>query len=125
MVRLIFFRKRAPRLKLPATKTAVKTPLSHTCQDLLMDAISVELCYHATGVEYLNSDDYFISQERKQRCIYYDALKDKKEEHEDKRIQHKNAQSVIQDFQKKKNENSYNDIDMQALLLSELKVLYK
>jgi len=90
-----------------------------------MDAISVELCYHATGVEYLNSDDYFISQERKQRCIYYDALKDKKEEHEDKRIQHKNAQSVIQDFQKKKNENSYNDIDMQALLLSELKVLYK
>ena len=84
-------------------KTAATAPLFRECQDILMDAVSTGSLFHKTGGEYLSSDGCFISQERKKRCIKYNALKDKKQEHEDKRIQHEDAQSVIQDLQEKKN----------------------
>ena len=80
------FRKCVPRLELSTMKTVATAPLSGERQDLLMDAVSDGFHFHATGGEHLESDDYFISQERKQRRIKYDVLKDKKQEHEDKRI---------------------------------------
>jgi len=119
------FRKCTPRFELSTIKTSVTAPPSRECQGMLMNATSAGSHFHKTGGKYLNSDDYFISQERKQCRIKYGTLKDKKQEHEDKRIRYEEAQDLIQYFQEKKNKNAYNDIDAQVLLVSELKVLYK
>ena len=119
------FKKKAPRSEASTRQTAVTSPLSRERQDLLMDATTAGSRFHATGGEYLNSDDYFISQERKQRHTKIEELKTRKQDYQEKLKGHEDAQRVIQDFQAKKNKDAFNDQDAQALLASELKILYK
>ena len=119
------FKKCAPRSEAMTRQIAVTVPLSRERQDLLMNAATAGSRFYATGGEYLNSDDYFISQERKQRSTKIKELKTKKQDFEDKVKGNQDAQRVIQDFQEKKNKDAFNDQDAQALLVSDLKVLYK
>ena len=78
------FMKCAPRSEANTRQIAVTVPLSRKRQDLLMNAATAGSRFHATGGEYLNSDDYFISQERKQRSTKIEKLKTKKQDFEDK-----------------------------------------
>jgi len=55
------FRKRAPRFDVSTTKTTVIAPLFREGQDILMDASSAGSCFHTTGGDYLNLDDYIMS----------------------------------------------------------------
>ena len=66
----------APKVEMSLIRTAVPTPLSRDRQDLLAKAATAGSRFHATGGEFLNSDDFFIAEERKNRTEV-EALKDK------------------------------------------------
>ena len=63
----IALNKLAPRLDLCKIKTFVMAPHSRKRQQLLAKDSTVGIRFHATGGEFLNSDDLFVSEERKQR----------------------------------------------------------
>ena len=94
-------------------------------QDLLMNASSAEIRFHATGGEFLNSDDYFISQERKQRHLRLQDVSNKKKVHIDCINQETEGKSVIENFQTVKYKDAYNDEHAKSLQLKDLKTLYK
>ena len=68
----------APRLDKSKTSVSVTAPRSRARQDLLAKASTAGSRFYATGGEMLNSDDYFIAEERKQRTIEVNQLEIKK-----------------------------------------------
>jgi len=90
-----------------------------------MNAVSAGSSFHETGVEYLNSDDYFIAQERKERSTKYEIIKAKKDKYEDYQVTKTEDQRVIQDLRTSKNKYAYNDGEATDLKVSDLKILYK
>jgi len=75
------------------------------------------------GGEQLNSDDYFIAQEKKERRTKYEILKAKTDKYEDYQVTKTETQRVIQDFRTSKNKDTYNDGEATNLKVSDLKVL--
>ena len=71
-------KKIVPRLDLCKIKTCVTAPHSHERQDLLAKASITGSRFHATGGEFLNSDDLFIIEESKQHNGELNILKTKK-----------------------------------------------
>ena len=55
-------KKLAPRFDLCNIKTCVTAPNSRERQDLLAKYSTEGIRFHATGVEFLNSDDFFITE---------------------------------------------------------------
>ena len=102
------FKKTAPRLDLTRSKTAVTIAQSRERQDLLMNASSAGKQFHATRGEFLNSDDYFISQERKQRHLKLQDLSNKKKVYIDCINQEIEGKSVIENFQTVKYKDAVN-----------------
>ena len=78
------FKRSAPRSEANTRNIAFTVPLSRERQDLLMDAATAVSRFHVNGGKYLSSDDYVISQDRKQRHIKINELKTKKQDYEDK-----------------------------------------
>ena len=115
----------APTVDLSITKTAVTEPQSRERQDLLAKAATAGSRFHATGGEFLNSDDFFIAQERKTRTLKVKNLKAKKEEVDGKRALEAEAKTIIEDVQTKKGKDIYSEDGAKALTLSQLKVLYE
>ena len=58
-------KKLAPRLDLCKIKTCVTAPHSHEIQDLLAKASTLDGCLHTTGGQFLNSEKFFVTEERK------------------------------------------------------------
>jgi len=63
-----------PRLTFDVTASQ-----SHGRQDIVAKTATAGSRFYTTGGEMLNSDDYFIAEERKQRSIKVNELKIKKE----------------------------------------------
>ena len=57
-------KKLAPRLDLCKIKTCVTAPHSHERKDILVKASTAGSRFHATGGKFLNSDDFFIAEEK-------------------------------------------------------------
>ena len=74
-------KKLAPRLDLCKIKTCVTAPYSLERQYLLSKASTAGSRFLPTGGKFLNSDDFFIAEERTQRNGELDILKNKKEQH--------------------------------------------
>ena len=86
---------RAPRLDKSKINVAVTAPRSRVRQDLLAKATTVGSRFYATGGEMLNSDDFFIAQERKQCRAQVNELETKKEKFDVQNKQKLEAKAVI------------------------------
>jgi hypothetical protein len=116
------FRKDAPRAKIAAV--AVTVPHTKERQDLLMAAATAGRRFHATGGEQLNSDDWFIGQERKNRILESNKLEVCKQEWEAYRAREQKATDMIEHL----HANGIDVYDNQAVcrvLLPQLKVLWQ
>ena len=103
----------------------VTAPQSRQRQDLLAKASTAGSRFYATGGEMLNSDDFFIAEERKARKEEAKRMSDKKEEVLVLNAQESEAKTVMEKLQTKKGKDAYTDDDAKALDLASLKILYK
>ena len=71
-------------------------PHSSERKDLLAKASTVGSCFHATGGEFLNSDELFIAEERKKRNGELKILKTKKEQQKNQKIRESEGKAYIQ-----------------------------
>ena len=115
----------APRLDKSKTMIRVTAPQSRQRQDLLAKASTAGSRFYATGGEMLNSDDFFIAEERKARQEEAKRMSDKKEEVLALNAQESEAKTVIEKLQAKKGKDAYTDDGAKALDVASLKILYK
>ena len=115
----------APRLDKAKTNVGVTVPQSRARQDLLAKAATAGTRFYATGGEMLNSDDYFIAEERKQRSVAVNKLKTKKEQYQEQIIQESEAKAVINKLISTKGKDAYTEEGAKALDGASLKILYK
>lgn len=71
-----------PKVETLLINTDITEPLSRDRQDLLAKAATVGGQFHATGGEFLNSDDFLIVEERKNRTEVVKEMQSKKKEYE-------------------------------------------
>ena len=115
----------APRLDKSKTMIGVTAPQSRARQDLLAKASTAGSRFYATGGEMLNSDDFFIAHERKERSEEAQRMKDRKKECTALNVHESEAKTVIEKLRVTKNKDAYTDEGAKALDVSGLKVLYK
>ena len=114
----------SPRLDLCKIKTCVTDPHSRERQDILAKASTAGSRFHATGGEFLNSDDFSIAEEIKQRNGELKVLKNKKEQNKTQKIRESEGKAAIQKLLVDKNKYSYTEEGAKSLDAKSLKVLY-
>ena len=114
----------APRRDKSKTSISVTAPHSRERQDLLTKASTAGRRFYATGGEMLNSDDFFIAEERKERTDLIKQLKTKKSDWIGKNEQELEGKAVIEKY-RALNKDVYSDDGAKTLDVSSLKTLYK
>ena len=115
----------APRVDKSKAAIGVTAPKSRARQDLLAKAATAGSRFYATGGEMLNSDDFFIAEERKQRDIEVKKLEIKKEKFEEQLKQESKSKTVINKLRSVKEQYAYSEEGSKSLDVASLKVLYK
>ena len=105
-------------------KTCVTDPHEREGQYLLANASTIGNRFHATGDKFLNWDNFFITEERKQHNIELKILKTKKEEHKTQKTRESEGNAAIQKLLVDKNKDAYTEEGAKALDVKGLKVLY-
>ena len=121
---VIALKKLAPRLDMCNINTCVNSPHSCERQDKLDKASTIGSRFHATGGEFMNSDDFFVAEEIKQRNGGLKILKTNKEQQENKKIRELESKAAIQNLLVDKNKDAYNEEGAKSLDSKGLKVLY-
>ena len=88
-------KKLAPRLDPCKIKTCVTAPHSCERKHLLAKATTEGSRFHATGIKFLNSDDFFIVEDRNQSNGGMKILKTKKEQHKTQKIHEPEGKAAI------------------------------
>ena len=117
-------RRSAPRNLISASKTKVTAPQSRERQDLLMHATTAGSRFHATGGEFLNSDDFFISQERKKRQSKVNELEQLKKNWLAESKQEEECKRIIEFYKTSKQKDIFNSNDAKNIQVKDLKTLY-
>ena len=104
---------------------SVTAPQSRERQDILPKVSTTGSRFYATGGEMLNSDDFFITEERKERNDLIKKLEMKKAHWLPKSTLEQEAKTVIEKYRTTKNKDMYSQEGAKALDALSLKILYK
>jgi hypothetical protein len=110
----------APRV---SVKLAVTEPYSRERQDALTVSSSAGKHFHATGGEMLNTDDFFISQQRSDQQKEASILEKGKKARLAAKQRHEDASAVIAELGEQSIDIYDDNTDLKTLKSAELKVL--